>query len=76
MVGRSEIVMRCTSKLNNGADIAKLSLDHGTTTGPMPAPNIDTKGIVAVDITDKFFQACQGKSSASPSVVISAGFRD
>lgn len=45
------------------AEIARLSLGHDAEPGSRPAPELNMKGVVAVDITKKFSQASQGESS-------------
>lgn len=43
-------------------EIARLSLGHDAEPGSRPAPELNMKGIVTIDITKKFSQASQGES--------------
>lgn len=43
------------------AEIARLSLGHDAEPAPPPPPDIESPGIVAVDITGKFSEAVKSK---------------
>lgn len=50
-----------TKFLTRDAEIARLSLGHDAEPAPPPPPDIESPGIVAVDITGKFSEAVKSK---------------
>lgn len=59
MVGRLPAIGWSQSESDSSADIGRLSVDDDLEHPPPPPPDISGKGVLAIDITQRFLEAAE-----------------